>query len=67
MIDKDLYKLKEVAGIFGVGTASVRNWIDRGKLKALFTPGGHRRVPKSELDIFLKKYPVSENSIEKMA
>ena len=65
MNDKNFYKLKDVANIFGVSTTSVRNWIIQGKLKAIITPGGHRRIPKHELDFFLKKYPVSEKGILK--
>lgn len=33
----------EVAALFGVDPRTVSRWSDRGVLKAIFTPGGHRR------------------------
>ena len=33
----------EVASLFGVDPRTVSRWSDRGVLKAIFTPGGHRR------------------------
>jgi excisionase family DNA binding protein len=48
--------LKDVAGYFGVSTGSVRNWIRSGKLVAILTPGGHRRIRRTDFEIFLKKY-----------
>lgn len=38
-----------VAKILGVAPASVANWVNKGKLKAGRTPGGHRRVSMSDL------------------
>lgn len=61
MIDKNFYKLKEVANIFSVNPASVRNWINQGKLKAVLTPGGHRRIRRSALLDLLEKYPVTSS------
>ena len=42
---------------------TVINWVNKGKLKARVTPGGHRRIPLSELVIFMKKYemPIPAN------
>ena len=57
MIDKNFYRLKEVANIFGASPASVRNWISQGKLRAVLTPGGHRRITKIALLAFLESYP----------
>jgi excisionase family DNA binding protein len=56
MAHKDFLMLKDVAGYFGVSTGSVRNWIRDGKLKAILTPGGHRRIRKNDFEEFLKKY-----------
>lgn len=46
----------------GVNPYTIRNWIEQKKLKAYTTPGGHRRIRKSDLDEFLKKHgmPVPE-------
>ncbi|UPT74651.1 MAG: response regulator [Elusimicrobiota bacterium] len=46
----------EVARLCGVFHTTVINWVNKGKLKARVTPGGHRRIPLSELVAFMKKY-----------
>jgi excisionase family DNA binding protein len=46
----------EVARLCGVFHTTVINWVNKGKLKARTTPGGHRRIPLSELVPFMKKY-----------
>ncbi len=53
----------EVARLCGVFHTTVINWVNKGKLKARVTPGGHRRIPLSELVIFMKKYemPIPSN------
>ena len=56
MEQKEFYMLKDLAKMFGVSTGSVRNWIREGKLNAILTPGGHRRIRKSDFEDFVKKY-----------
>jgi excisionase family DNA binding protein len=53
----------EVARLCGVFHTTVINWVNKGKLKARVTPGGHRRIPLSELVGFMKKYemPIPPN------
>ncbi|MEK7382322.1 MAG: response regulator [Elusimicrobiota bacterium] len=46
----------EVARLCGVFHTTVINWVNKSKLKARVTPGGHRRIPLSELVPFMKKY-----------
>jgi excisionase family DNA binding protein len=46
----------EVARLCGVFHTTVINWVNKGKLMARVTPGGHRRIPLSELVAFMKKY-----------
>ncbi|MFI5363568.1 MAG: response regulator [Elusimicrobiota bacterium] len=46
----------EVARLCGVFHTTVINWVNKGKLKARTTPGGHRRIPLSELIPFMKKH-----------
>jgi excisionase family DNA binding protein len=53
----DFIRLGEVARHFGVSNAAVRIWIKQGKLKAIITPGGHRRIRKEDFKKFIKKYP----------
>src|SRR3989338_3939410 len=49
----------EVSKICGVVHSTVSNWIDEGKLNAYRTPGGHRRIRKNDLLLFLKLYEIS--------
>jgi excisionase family DNA binding protein len=39
-----------------VSPFTVRNWIESETLPAYRTPGGHRRVLREDLDVFLKKH-----------
>jgi excisionase family DNA binding protein len=45
----------EVARLLGVSASAVLSWVDRGLIKAHRTPGGHRRVEKTELVRFLRE------------
>lgn len=40
----------------GVSNTTVLRWIDAGRLPAFRLPGGHHRVGREDLIIFLKKY-----------
>ena len=46
----------EAARLCGVFHTTVINWVNKGKLNARVTPGGHRRIPISDLLSFMKKY-----------
>jgi len=47
---------REAANILGVSYPTLKQWIYRGKIKSVKTPGGHHRVPESEIDrLFPKK------------
>src|SRR5260221_11109716 len=41
---------REAAHILGISYPTLKQWIYRGKLKTAKTPGGHHRVPESEID-----------------
>jgi molybdopterin-binding protein len=41
---------REAANILGVSYPTLKQWIYRGKIKTTKTPGGHHRVPESEID-----------------
>ena len=45
----------KAAKICGVARTTISNWIDKGKLKAFVTPGGHRRIIEQDLVDFLRK------------
>ena len=47
---------REAANILGISYPTLKQWIYRGKIKSTKTPGGHHRVPESEIDrLFPKK------------
>ncbi|MBV8629560.1 MAG: helix-turn-helix transcriptional regulator [Silvibacterium sp.] len=39
----------------GISYPTIKQWIYRGRIKAVKTPGGHYRIPEPELDGFLHK------------
>lgn len=47
--------VREAARELGVGVSSVKRWAEAGLLKCEKTPGGHRRIPRSEVDSLLRK------------
>ena len=47
---------REAANILGISYPTLKQWIYHGKIKSMKTPGGHHRVPESEIDrLFPKK------------
>ncbi len=46
---------REAALRLGISYPTMKQWIYRGKIKAIKTPGGHYRIPESELDSLLHK------------
>jgi molybdopterin-binding protein len=54
---------REAANILGISYPTLKQWIYHGKLKSVKTPGGHHRVPESEIDrLFPRK--LERGSIE---
>jgi excisionase family DNA binding protein len=47
--------LGQAAKYLGVAQSTIRKWSDSQKLPAFYTPGGHRRYRRSDLDIFLER------------
>src|SRR5690242_18858903 len=46
---------REAANILGISYPTLKQWIYRGKIRTAKTPGGHHRVPESEIDRMLPK------------
>lgn len=46
---------REAALRLGIAYPTVKQWLYRGKIKAVKTPGGHYRIPEAELDSLLHK------------
>jgi len=46
---------REAARILGISYPTLKQWIYRGKIRTAKTPGGHHRVPESEIDRLIPK------------
>ena len=46
---------REAAKVLGVSYPTLKQWIYRGKIRTVKTPGGHHRVPENEIDRLLPK------------
>jgi excisionase family DNA binding protein len=49
----DWLTLGQAAKYLGVAQSTIRKWSDTGRLPAFYTPGGHRRFRRGDLDQFL--------------
>ncbi len=47
--------LGQAATYLGVAQSTMRKWSDVGRVSAFYTPGGHRRYRRSDLDQFLDR------------
>src|ERR687898_892 len=47
--------LGQAAKYLGVAQSTMRKWSDLGRVSAFYTPGGHRRYRRSDLDQFLHR------------
>ena len=45
--------LGQAARYLGVAQSTIRKWSDQGRLPAFYTPGGHRRYRRRDLDSFV--------------
>ena len=46
----ELFRLNEAAAMMSVSFPTIKQWIYQGKLKSVKTPGGHHRIPQSEIE-----------------
>ncbi len=53
--DPDWLTLGQAAKYLGVAQSTIRKWSDQGLLPAFYTPGGHRRFRRRDLDAFLAR------------
>ena len=51
--DPEWLTLGQAAKYLGVAQSTIRKWSDSGRLSAFYTPGGHRRFRRRDLDAFL--------------
>ena len=53
--EPDWLTLGQAAKYLGMAQSTIRKWSDNGRLPAFYTPGGHRRYRRSDLDLFLEQ------------
>jgi excisionase family DNA binding protein len=53
---RGFYTTHEAAKLLGVSLPTVVNWIKARRLKAHRTPGGHRRIPREDLALFMVRH-----------
>src|SRR5881398_2808788 len=53
--DTDWMTLGQAAQYLGVAQSTIRKWSDLGRVPTFYTPGGHRRYRRRDLDAFLER------------
>ena len=53
----ELLKLRYAAEILNISYPTLKQWIYRGKLQSIKTPGGHHRIERSEIDRLTRSKP----------
>src|SRR3954465_8658844 len=53
--EPDWLTLGQAAKFLGVAQSTIRKWSDQGRVPAFYTPGGHRRYRRRDLDTFLER------------
>jgi molybdopterin-binding protein len=48
-----MLKLRDAAQLLNVSYPTLKQWIYQGKVRSVQTPGGHHRIPQSEIDRLL--------------
>ncbi|HWY70599.1 MAG TPA: helix-turn-helix transcriptional regulator [Terriglobales bacterium] len=60
-----LYPVSEAGKILGVSYPALKQWIYRRKIKTVKTPGGHHRIPESEIDRLMPDIPARDPLFKK--
>ncbi|PYS55998.1 MAG: molybdenum-pterin-binding protein [Acidobacteria bacterium] len=53
----ELLKLRDAARMLNISYPTLKQWIYRGKLRSIKTPGGHHRIAQSEIDRLTNSSP----------
>ena len=53
--EPDWLTLGQAAKFLGVAQSTIRKWSDQGRVPAFYTPGGHRRYRRHDLETFLER------------
>jgi len=60
-----LYSVRDACKILGISYPALKQWIYKRKVRTIKTPGGHHRVPQSEIDRLLPDIPRRQGAIER--
>lgn len=52
-----LYPVRHACKVLGISYPTLKQWIYKGKIKTAKTPGGHHRIPETEIDRLLPRIP----------
>jgi molybdopterin-binding protein len=50
-----LFSVREACKVLGVSYPALKQWIYKGKVRTVKTPGGHHRISESEIDRLLPR------------
>jgi excisionase family DNA binding protein len=53
--EPDWMTLGQAAKFLGVAQSTIRKWSDLGRVPAFYTPGGHRRYRRADLEAFIAR------------
>jgi excisionase family DNA binding protein len=53
--DSEWLTLGQAARFLGVAQSTIRKWSDQGRVPAFYTPGGHRRYRRTDLEAFVDR------------
>jgi excisionase family DNA binding protein len=56
--------LQEASRMLGVHPSTLRQWADSGKIRAVRTPGGHRRFAESDVRAVLEPEPLRASGVQ---
>ena len=53
-VESEWLTLGQAARYLGVAQSTIRKWSDNGRVRAFYTPGGHRRFRRTDLEAFIE-------------
>lgn len=57
-----LYSVRHACTVLGISYPTLKQWIYKGKINTVKTPGGHHRVPENEIDRLVPAVPGGSTS-----
>lgn len=62
-----MHSVRDACKILGVSYPALKQWIYKKKIRTVQTPGGHHRIPESEIDRLLPAVPARDPMLKKRA